>query len=56
MSGQYRGTLVTGNENSRRLSMKHLIIALVATAAFIGGANARAADFTARPSSYATQQ
>jgi phosphatidylserine/phosphatidylglycerophosphate/cardiolipin synthase-like enzyme len=56
MSGQYRGTPVTDNQNSRRLSMKHLIIALVATAAFIGGANARAADFTARPSSYATQQ
>jgi hypothetical protein len=36
--------------------MKHLIIALVASAAFIGAANARAADWTARPSSYATQQ
>jgi hypothetical protein len=36
--------------------MKHLIIALVASAAFIGAANARTADFTARPSSYATQQ
>jgi|1186.fasta_scaffold233585_4 hypothetical protein len=35
--------------------MKYLIIALVASAAFIGSANARAADFAARPSSYATQ-
>jgi len=36
--------------------MKHLIIALVASAAFIGAANAGAADFTARATSYATQQ
>jgi hypothetical protein len=33
--------------------MKHLVYALVAFAVTIGVANARAVDFTARPSSYA---
>jgi hypothetical protein len=33
--------------------MKHLVILLIATAVTVGVANARAADFTARPSSYA---
>jgi hypothetical protein len=34
-------------------TMKHLVIVLVVSAAAIGGAYARAADFTARPDSYA---
>jgi hypothetical protein len=33
--------------------MKRLVIVLVVSAAAIGGAYARAADFTARPDSYA---
>jgi hypothetical protein len=35
--------------------MRHLAVVLVAFALTIGLANARAADFTARPSSYAAE-
>ncbi|MEA2760488.1 MAG: hypothetical protein QOH65_3244 [Methylobacteriaceae bacterium] len=35
--------------------MKRLVIVLVVSAATIGGAHARAVDFTARPDSYAAQ-
>jgi hypothetical protein len=35
--------------------MRHVVVVLVAFAVTMGVANARAADFTARPSSYAAE-